>query len=196
MTDQYAFDYNFPMPPVAALSQRPQPKYHGMSVDQALYKSLAPDGYRYDMVDGVLYVAASPFFRHNEIQFRFLSALSDFLGTGSSVRMVADVDVFLPDGGDVLCPDASVLLSDNPSDTSEWIEGVPDLVLEVHSPSTKHWDLGRKADRYLANGVREYWLIDPSDGKTQVWNSEFGVWKKSRSGKSRLFPGFSFQIPF
>ena len=41
------------------------------------------------------------------------------------------------------------------------IEGVPDLVVEILSPSTRSRDLGRKMRRYAAAGVRHYWVADP-----------------------------------
>ncbi len=43
--------------------------------------------------------------------------------------------------------------------------GVPDLVVEVLSPSTRTNDLGIKRERYMASGVRELWLVDP-DART------------------------------
>ena len=41
------------------------------------------------------------------------------------------------------------------------IDGAPDLVVEVLSPSTRKRDLTDKATLYAASGVREYWLVDP-----------------------------------
>ena len=45
--------------------------------------------------------------------------------------------------------------------TSQFMEGVPDLVLEVLSPSTRRYDRRTKLDVYAAAGVQEYWLADP-----------------------------------
>ncbi len=42
------------------------------------------------------------------------------------------------------------------------IKVVPDWVAEVLSPSTRENDLGPKHERYLASGVRELWLVDPT----------------------------------
>ena len=41
------------------------------------------------------------------------------------------------------------------------INGVPDMVVEVLSKSTKKKDVTIKKDLYEAQGVREYWIVDP-----------------------------------
>ena len=40
---------------------------------------------------------------------------------------------------------------------------MPDLVVEVLSPSTRANDLGPKRRAYLEGGVREVWLVDPAE---------------------------------
>lgn len=45
-----------------------------------------------------------------------------------------------------------------------WVEGrVPELVLEVMSPSSVHRDTVEKYELYQRLGVREYWLYDPTE---------------------------------
>ena len=43
------------------------------------------------------------------------------------------------------------------------IQGAPDLVVEVLSPSSCRRDWGDKRDMYAHHGVREYWIIDPAN---------------------------------
>ena len=45
------------------------------------------------------------------------------------------------------------------------VEGPPDLVIEVLSPSNRGHDLLTKRALYARAGVREYWLVDP-DART------------------------------
>jgi Uma2 family endonuclease len=42
-----------------------------------------------------------------------------------------------------------------------FLNGAPDLVIEILSPSTRHIDRGEKYYEYEEAGVREYWMIDP-----------------------------------
>ena len=41
------------------------------------------------------------------------------------------------------------------------IQGAPDLVVEIHSPSTAQRDLTAKRELYARHGVKEYWPINP-----------------------------------
>jgi Uma2 family endonuclease len=54
-------------------------------------------------------------------------------------------------------------------------------------------DLGIKAQRYLKNGVREYWIIYPKEKKLELWiNKNKKEWEKLSSTvlKSSLLKGF------
>jgi Uma2 family endonuclease len=67
--------------------------------------------------------------------------------------------------GDTLCPDASVVLHETwasglPPSAEGVLRVVPDLVVEVLSPSSARRDRGPKRDVYERNGVPEYWLVD------------------------------------
>ena len=75
---------------------------------------------------------------------------------------VDDVDVYLPNGP-LFKPDLIVVLEEN-ADIIDWrkgIYGAPDMLVEVLSKSTRKNDLTIKKDAYEANGIREYWIIDP-----------------------------------
>jgi Uma2 family endonuclease len=52
---------------------------------------------------------------------------------------------------------------------STYLDGGPDLVVEVFSPSTRRCDLVQKPALYATAGVREYWQVDP-DARSLVIN--------------------------
>jgi Uma2 family endonuclease len=67
--------------------------------------------------------------------------------------------------GDTVAPDAALVLRETweaapPPIPGRFLTVVPDLVVEVLSPSTRRRDLRTKRDIYECNGVREYWLVD------------------------------------
>ena len=51
---------------------------------------------------------------------------------------------------------------------ANWIDGAPDLVVEVLSPSTAIYDRGAKKDAYERAGVKEYWIVDPASKSIEV----------------------------
>ncbi len=56
------------------------------------------------------------------------------------------------------------------------IEGPPDLVVEVLSPSTQRIDLTRKQALYASFGVPEYWIIDPDAKPVRMLCLEAGAY--------------------
>lgn len=52
------------------------------------------------------------------------------------------------------------LVCDQSKNTGRCIYGAPDMVIEVTSPSTRKRDFGKKLEKYVDAGVREYWIAD------------------------------------
>ena len=48
--------------------------------------------------------------------------------------------------------------------------GAPDMVVEILSPSTAKKDWEIKLGKYMAAGVREYWIIDPKKQTVMVYD--------------------------
>jgi Uma2 family endonuclease len=68
--------------------------------------------------------------------------------------------------GDTVQPDTAVILNDTwaaapPPVRNRFLTIVPDVVVEILSPSTARVDLRVKRDIYERNGVREYRIVDP-----------------------------------
>lgn len=54
--------------------------------------------------------------------------------------------------------------------TGRCIYGTPDMVIEVTSPSTRKKDFGKKLEKYIDAGVREYWIVDVKNQKVIVYD--------------------------
>lgn len=74
-------------------------------------------------------------------------------------------DRFVPDGMVVCDPDKV---------QPDGVHGVPDLVVEVLSPSTAKYDRGHKKDVYEKCGVQEYWIVDPANRTVEQYLLEEG----------------------
>ena len=105
--------------------------------------------------------AANP--THGGVIGRLYMFIGSYLDENGKGYVFADnTDVYFPDGT-LFKPDLSVILESN-SAIINWfkgIYGVPDMVVEVLSKSTKKKDLTIKKDIYEAQGVGEYWVVDP-----------------------------------
>ena len=82
--------------------------------------------------------------------------------------LTAPLDVFFP-GADPVQPDIVVLLPDSHASlVVRGIEGPPDLLVEVLTPSNRGHDLLTKRALYARAGVREYWIVDPTNRTVEI----------------------------
>ena len=128
-----------------------------------------PDSQRFQLLDGELIVAPAPTTRHQTISRRLERALEDFVFPNHLGQIFdAPTDVVLSEH-DVAQPDL-IFVSTARSIivTLPNIQGAPDLVVEVLSPSTADQDLGPKRGLYQRHGVQEYWLVDPDANTIEV----------------------------
>jgi Uma2 family endonuclease len=134
------------------------------------FARLPDDGNRYEVIAGDLYVTPPPDTSHQEASARFFMKLRGFADEhGVGQVLYAPTAVIFADG-DYLEPDILFLRSERQHlRTRRGIEGPPDLVVEVLSPTTSKQDRGIKRERYALYGVPEYWLIDPDRGRVEVY---------------------------
>jgi Uma2 family endonuclease len=128
------------------------------------YCQLPDDGQRYEVIRGYLYVSPAPSTLHQRTVQRLSRAL-DRIASDQQLGEVftAPLDVVLPRGiATPVQPDLMFFRRGNlpPADAPSF-QGVPDLVIEVLSPSTRRLDLRVKLAAYRDAGVPEVWLADP-----------------------------------
>lgn len=81
----------------------------------------------------------------------------------------APLDVFLSEIN-IYQPDIAFIARERASFIAEQgIEGAPNLVIEILSPSTAHLDKGPKRKIYARTGVEELWIVDPVTRFIQVY---------------------------
>lgn len=81
----------------------------------------------------------------------------------------APLDLYIDDRN-VFQPDL-IFISDENKDiiTERGIEGTPDLVVEIISPSNSFVDRNTKRLKYLKLGVKEYWIIDGANRTLEIY---------------------------
>lgn len=114
------------------------------------------------LIDGNLIVSEMAGVSHQRMVKRFGRAISDFVEKKQGTCEVFDVgvNVYLDeDEYTLVIPDIAVVC--NPSQITErGVDGAPDWVIEVVSPSTRQNDYHKKLHKYMDAGVREYWIVD------------------------------------
>lgn len=89
--------------------------------------------------------------------------------TGIALVFNAPLDVILS-GNDVVQPDLVVLSSGREHLVTErGIEGPPEIVVEIISPSSRLLDRRVKKGLYARFAVPEYWLVDPIGGHIELY---------------------------
>lgn len=115
---------------------------------------------RRELIDGEI-VVNEPSWRHNDALIVVLEALLIWIRTGDGGgRAGLPLDVRLDDRN-VHVPDVVWYREDRvPAYSDQPPYPVPDLVVEVRSPSTWRYDIGAKKDNYERHGAPELWLVD------------------------------------
>ncbi len=121
----------------------------------------APEDKRYELLDGELVMTPAPGERHQSISILLGSKLFQFASENSLGRVyLAPFDVVLSDV-DVVQPDLLFVSNERGHIiTPANIQGAPDLVVEILSPSTAERDKTFKRTLYAKHGVNEYWMVD------------------------------------
>jgi Uma2 family endonuclease len=133
-------------------------------------QQLADDGNRYEAIDGDLHVTAVPSFGHQRISHRLAVALHDLLERPGLGVLAAAPGVTFPGSSEGVQPDLVFVSEARRGILRPYgIDGAPDLVVEILSPSTRARDTGVKLKLYRRHGVAEYWIVDPEARLVEVW---------------------------
>jgi len=130
------------------------------------------DDNRYELIDGKVYLMSpGPSTGHQAISGAIFNQLYNSLRGKPCMAFSAPFDVCLNGKGDedntIVQPDVLVVCDMAKLDKKR-VNGAPDMVVEILSPSTASRDAILKMSKYLQAGVREYWIVDPEGKKTYV----------------------------
>ena len=162
-----------------------------------------PNGRRWQLIDGEL-VVNEPTWMHNEPQGTIFFALSVWArGDSKRGRVGLPLDVEMDDRN-VYAPDV-VWYRDAraPARGDPPPYPVPDIAVEVRSPSTWRLDIGTKKSGYERRGLPELWLVDTAADVVLVYRRssfkapQFDVSLELTTADtltSPLLPGFALPV--
>jgi Uma2 family endonuclease len=130
--------------------------------------------------------AAAPRRIHQEVTLKVARKLADYLDQKPCKIFVAPFDVRLPvkskrneDIFTVVQPDICVVCDRSKLDDAGCI-GAPDLIIEILSPGSNRKELKYKYEVYEESGVKEYWVIQPTEQTLLIYSLTTGKYVPSR----------------
>ncbi len=164
------------------------------------YEAL-PDGAPYQLIDGELIMTPAPTPLHQNIIGNIYQSLRYFVETQKLGRVfLSPIDVRLTDI-DVFQPDLIFVRKDHLAKVGrDRLNVIPDLVVEVLSPSNAYYDLTHKKMIYAERGVDEYWIVDPKNETVEIFRRDRDHFRSEAFLKdaddltSPMFPGFIMKL--
>jgi len=150
------------------------PSSPGVKLTYDDFVQFPDDGLRHELIDGEHYVTVSPNTKHQSISINLTVMLGGWLERHPVGRVFhAPFDVVFS-RFDVVEPDLLYLSNARAADalTPLHVRGVPELVVEIGSPSTRKRDETIKRRLYERTGVSEYWVIDPEIDAIRVYRRD------------------------
>ncbi len=123
------------------------------------------DNSRSEIIEGIYYdMSPAPRLSHQEITLRIGTEFKSILGNPKSKYKVfiAPTDVVLSEIT-VVQPDILIVCDKKKTENGKYVDGSPDLVVEILSPSTSLKDKREKRILYEKHGISEYLIIDESE---------------------------------
>jgi len=159
------------------------------------------DGNRYELLDGELIMVPAPNTDHQDISRNILFLMWDYVKKNRSGKVFnAPIDVVFDDHH-VFQPDLIFIRTENLNIIKKnAIHGVPDITVEIISPSSVFYDTVEKKEIYRKFGVKEYWLVFPEEHAIEIFTlegeeySEYLKIHKKGFIKSNVISGLNIDI--
>jgi len=167
-----------------------------------------PEDERWEVIEGVPFdMTPAPSRLHSLISGALEAVIRPFFADKSCEVHDAPFDVRLPlnDEPDeevltVVQPDILVVCDEKKLD-DKGCRGAPDLIIEILSPSTASKDCIKKKALYEKHGVKEFWIVDPTNRIVTVYSIQpdhlFGkpiIYGEGDTVKICLFPGLEVDL--
>ena len=138
-----------------------------------------PDQERWEIIDGQAYnMTPAPNINHQRVSRKFVNNLENhILASKTKCELFfAPTDVVF-DAYNVVQPD--IFMVCDPTKIGEKnVQGAPDIIFEIRSPSTALKDRTAKFDLYQKHGVKTYIIVLPAEGFLEVYRLENGQYGK------------------
>ncbi|MBN9519007.1 Uma2 family endonuclease [bacterium] len=125
------------------------------------------DGRAYELVRGEVSEVPPPTRLHGLCCWLVIKVLTEYVGRrGAGHLLTNDAGILVEENPDTLRGADVILFLRNPAPqdfAGQYVTDVPDLVVEIVSPSDRKKDINLRVNQYLDRGIPLVWLIDPDD---------------------------------
>ncbi len=157
---------------------------------------------RYELIGGQIYQLASPSYEHQRILGEIFNQFHHWLQEKKCKPVMApfDVTLFNNDLPNIVQPDLIIICDFEKIDGQGKYNGVPALVVEILSETTRSKDMHTKLNLYMGGGVKEYWLVSPWSREIYIYTFESGeiqnywVFKSPEHAGSGLLQGLNVPL--
>jgi Uma2 family endonuclease len=134
------------------------------------YVLLPNDRNRYEILEGELTITPAPGTKHQTASGNLFVLMAHYIKDRDLGRVFyAPIDLIL-EATSVLQPDLLFVSKAREGIiTEKAIEGAPDLVIEILSPTTSRTDRVTKAHIYARHAVPAYWIVDPEQEAIEIY---------------------------
>jgi Uma2 family endonuclease len=184
---------------MATITRRIGPKEIGQRIPlDEFIEADFEEGWLYELARGVIDVTEVPGPHHGRIVRRLARMFDnydenhpgviDYCAGGGECRLR------LPGMQSDRHPDQAVYLNPEPLGPRPWTRWIPQIVAEIVSTGGEERDYVEKREEYLAAGVTEYWILDPTPRTLLVLQRAGDVWqevlvKAEETYRTNLLPG-------
>ena len=170
------------------------------------------EGYKYEIIDGRVYVSHLPEYPHASIEIWLFLMLVAYVAANPTFANFAHTKarVFVRNRPKATCPEPDIAVYRDfpthlPRRNVRWRDVSPILVVEIISPDSANKDLERNVKLYLeVSTIREYWIVDqrpdPDYPTLIVYRKRGKKWQKpiiiapGETYTTRLLPGFELKL--
>jgi Uma2 family endonuclease len=160
-----------------------------------LPESVGTQDVRYELVEGELVAMSPGMLPHNLIRDTLLVILKTFVGPRKLGTVVSE-QAFQLSERTVRVPDVALAQAGRQLATDRPIEGAPDLVMEVVSPTNTAREMDQRVSDYFAAGCRRVWVVYPEEREVYI-HGLAGVTRRRGDDAledAELLPGFSVKV--
>jgi Uma2 family endonuclease len=154
---------------------------------------------RYELDEGELIEMMRPAYKHNRVLAKLQFEVTLYLQKNPIGEALISENLYALSPSIRRSPDLGIILGERSRELKDAtvIPIVPDIAVEVLSPSETTRMIHRKLKQYFAAGVKEVWLVDPESREVEIWTGPSlpePTLADAGALTSKLLPGFELPL--